>query len=35
MVKAKGKSKKLAYIFYEGYTEETFYKRIFAQYLIQ
>lgn len=33
MNKTLGKSKKLAYIFYEGDTEELFYKRIFFKYL--
>ena len=33
MAKYKEKGKKLAYIFYEGDTEEIFYKRIFSQYL--
>lgn len=33
MVKAKEKPNKLAYIFYEGYTEKIFYRRIFSQYL--
>ena len=33
MVKEKNKRSKLAYIFYEGYTEETFYKKIFKNYL--
>lgn len=33
MAKVKSKTQKLAYIFYEGYTEEIFYKRIFRTYL--
>ena len=33
MAKDKSKPEKLAYIFYEGYTEEIFYKRIFKSYL--
>lgn len=33
MVKSKNKQEKLAYIFYEGFTEEIFYKKVFRNYL--
>ncbi|MFT8314006.1 MAG: hypothetical protein ABF633_07070 [Clostridium sp.] len=33
MVKSKNKQERLAYIFYEGFTEEIFYKKVFRNYL--